>query len=109
MTPAMATPMPTTTTIRVASALMSGVTPSLTLLQIRIGRVVAPGPVVKLVITTSSSERVKASSQPERIAGAMIGRVTVRSTFHGREPRSVAASSSETSIETRRARTMVAT
>ena len=39
----------------------------------------------------------------------MIGRVMVRSTFHGREPRSVAASSTEMSMETRRARTMVAT
>ena len=53
----------------VASALMSGVTPSLTLLQIRIGSVVVPGPVVKLVMTTSSSEMVKARSQPDRMAG----------------------------------------
>ena len=35
----------------------------------RIGSVVAPGPVVKLAITRSSSDRVKASSQPEMTAG----------------------------------------
>jgi hypothetical protein len=37
--------------------------------------VVAPGPVVKLAITRSSSDRVKDSSQPAITAGAMIGKV----------------------------------
>ena len=85
--------MPTSRTVIVASALMSGVTPSLTFDQISSGRVVLPGPVVKLVITTSSREMVKASSQPERMAGLMIGKVMSRITCQGREPRSIAASS----------------
>ena len=44
--------MPTTVTMMVASALMSGVTPSLTLDHTRISSVVAPGPEVKDVMTT---------------------------------------------------------
>ena len=59
---------------------MSGVTPSLTLEKITIGSVVDPGPEVKLAMTRSSSDRVKASSQPETIAGAMIGSVMSKST-----------------------------
>ncbi len=72
---------------------MSGVTPSLTLDQISSGSVVFPGPVVKLVITTSSSDIVKARSQPDRMAGEMIGRVMSFITCQGRDPRSIAASS----------------
>ena len=48
----------------VASALMSGLTPSRTLEKITIGSVEAPGPVTKLATTRSSSDSVKASSQP---------------------------------------------
>ena len=59
----------------------------------RIGSVVAPGPVVKLAITRSSSDSVNASIQPEAIAGAMIGSVTTRKVFQGGQPRSTAASS----------------
>ena len=50
------------------SALISGVTPSLTFEKINTGKVVAPGPDTKLAITTSSNESVRASSQPEIIA-----------------------------------------
>jgi putrescine transport system permease protein len=39
------------------------------------GRVDAPGPDVKLATTTSSSDRVNASSQPETSAGTSSGRV----------------------------------
>ena len=56
-----------------------------------------PGPVVKEVMTTSSSEMVKARSQPDMIAGKITGSVTSRSTCQGREPRSIAASSIERS------------
>jgi len=57
----------------VASALISGDTPSLTFEKISMGNVVAPGPVVKLAITRSSKDNVKASSHPAARAGAMIG------------------------------------
>ena len=59
----------------------------------RIGNVVAPGPVVKLAITRSSSDRVKASIQPDASAGAINGSVTVRKVLSGGQPRSIAASS----------------
>src|SRR6516162_7052757 len=58
-----------------------------------IGSVVAPGPVVKLATTRSSSESVKASIQPEARAGAIIGSVTVRNDLNGGQPRFIAASS----------------
>src|SRR5258707_12344515 len=60
----------------------------------RIGSVVAPGPVVKLATTRSSSDKVKASIQPEASAGAMSGKVTVKKVFTGGQPRFMAASSS---------------
>ena len=50
----------------------------------RIGSVVAPGPEVKLAITRSSIESVKARRKPARIAGAMIGRVIVKKHLPGR-------------------------
>jgi hypothetical protein len=59
----------------------------------RIGSVVAPGPVVKLAITRSSSESEKASIQPAAIAGAISGSVMVRNVLSGGQPRSCAASS----------------
>ena len=43
----------------------------------RIGKVVAPGPVVKLAITRSSSDSVKASMKPASTAGRISGSVTV--------------------------------
>src|SRR6516164_11414297 len=59
----------------------------------RIGKVVAPGPVVKLAITRSSRESVKASIQPDTSAGAINGSVMVKNVFHGGQPRFIAASS----------------
>src|SRR5210317_1184500 len=70
-TAAVITPVDTSRMITVASALISGETPSFTFEKISIGRVVAPGPETKLAITTSSSDRVKASSQPEISAGVI--------------------------------------
>src|SRR5690606_2369617 len=57
---------------RVARALILGLTLSRTEEKILIGRVVDCGLDTKLEITTSSSDRVKVSSQPETKAGAMI-------------------------------------
>src|SRR5690606_39535785 len=66
---------------RVARALILGLTPSRTEEKILIGRVVDSGPETKLAMTTSSSDRVKASSQPDTRAGAMIGRVIRKNTL----------------------------
>src|SRR5258706_1250246 len=73
------------------------------------GRVVAPGPEVKLAITRSSSDRVKASIQPAATAGAMFGRVMAKNVRQGGQPRSSAASSRERSKSTRRDCTTTAT
>ncbi len=81
---------------------MSGLTPSRTFEKITTGSVLEPGPVTKLVITRSSQESVKASSQPARIAGRMIGSVIRKNTLAGRAPRSIAASSSDSSSVARR-------
>src|SRR6266487_2959680 len=51
----------------------------------RIGSVMAPGLVVKLAMTRSSSESVKASIQPEATAGLISGSVTVRKVRSGGE------------------------
>src|ERR1700722_17589536 len=59
--------------MRLARALMSGLTPSFTLEKITIGRVLAPGPETKLEITRSSNDRVKERSQLEASAGMMRG------------------------------------
>ena len=75
----------------------------------RIGSVVAPGPVVKLAITRSSSDNVKASIQPDAMAGAISGRVTVRKVLSGGQPRSIAASSRLVSKSRSRACTTTAT
>ena len=57
---------------------------------------------VKLAITTSSSESVKASIQPAAIAGMISGNVTARKACTGSQPRSIAASSRLRSSEARR-------
>jgi hypothetical protein len=49
----------------------------------RIGSVLVPGPVVKLAITSSSSDNENASSQPAAIAGAISGRMMVRNDLSG--------------------------
>jgi len=93
----------------VESALISGLTPRRIDDQILIGSVVEDGPEVNEAITRSSSDRVKASSQPEITAGAMIGRVTRRNASAGVQPRSSAASSSERSKLTSRDETTTET
>ncbi len=52
-----------------------------------IGRVLAPGPEVKVAMTRSSNDRVNASSQPASMAGQISGRVITRTTFNGWLPR----------------------
>ena len=94
-----------TVTIRikiVAKALISGDTPNLTLEKINMGNVVAPGPETKLEITKSSRESVNASSQPEIIAGKIIGSVISQMTLAGFAPRSIAASSRDSLISVNR-------
>src|SRR6266481_8060564 len=66
------------------------------------GSVAEPGPVVKLAITTSSSDSVNASIQPAAIAGMISGKVTERNARTGSQPRSIAASSRLRSSEVSR-------
>src|SRR5882672_635232 len=109
ITAAVATATATSAMMMVVIALISGVTPSLTLAKISIGRVVAPGPDTKLEITRSSSESANASSQPEIRAGSNVGTVMSKKTATGLPPRSMAASSSDSSMVARRARTTTTT
>ena len=57
---------------------------------------------VKLAITRSSSDSVKASIQPAAIDGSIRGSVTAIKACTGEQPRSIAASSSERSSSDRR-------
>ena len=92
MTEAVITPAVTMPTKIVETALISGVTPSLTIEYIFIGSVVEPGPEVKLAITRSSSDIVNDNNQPETIAGSIIGKVIKRNVRNGVQPKSSAAS-----------------
>src|SRR5580693_2942321 len=99
----------TTPSVRVASTLISGLTPRRTLENTTMGKVLLPGPEVKLEITKSSHDSVKASSHPDRMAGKMIGRVMTKNTLTGRAPKSMAASSRAVSKVARRELTMTVT
>src|SRR5580692_7162840 len=99
----------TTVSVMVASTLISGLTPRRTLENTTMGSVLLPGPDVKLEITRSSQDRVKASSHPDRMAGKMIGRVMTKNTFKGRAPKSIAASSKAVSKVARRELTITVT
>ena len=55
--------------VMVASTLISGLTPRRTFENTTMGRVLLPGPEVKLEITRSSQDRVKASSHPGQNGG----------------------------------------
>src|ERR1700722_11821527 len=87
----------TTAMVSVASTLISGLTPRRTFENTTMGNVLLPGPDVKLEITRSSHDRVKASSHPDRMAGKMMGSVMTKNIFKGRAPKSIAASSSAVS------------
>ena len=95
--------------IRLATALISGLTPMRTEENTSIGRVEAPGPATKLASTRSSSDRAKDIMPPATSEGAIIGMVIRKNTFHGRAPRSIAASSIDRSSSRRRAETTTAT
>ena len=56
------------------------------------GRVVDPGPEVKLAITRSSRDKVNDKSQPEITAGRIIGSVIKINVRNGVQPKSRAAS-----------------
>ncbi|MCY1536169.1 hypothetical protein D9M68_716120 [compost metagenome] len=99
----------TVSRIRLATALISGFTPRRTAEKTSIGRVVEPGPDTKLASTRSSRDRAKDIMPPAASDGAIIGMVISRNTFHGRAPRSMAASSMDRSSSRRRADTTMAT
>src|SRR5258708_37155446 len=99
----------TTVRVRGGGRLISGLTPSRTFENTTMGRVLLPGPDVKLEITRSSHDNVKASSHPDKIAGKMMGSVMTKNTLTGRAPRSMAASSSAVSKVDRREFTITVT
>src|SRR5699024_5050509 len=84
--------------IKLAMALISGLTPIRTAEKISIGKVVEPGPETKLAKTKSSRDNAKDIIAPASKDGAIIGTVIRKNTFHGRAPRAMAASSIERSI-----------
>lgn len=96
-----------TTITRVASALISGVTPKRIMAKICIGRVMEerPAPAVKKAMTNSSTERVNASSAPAMIAGISTGITTRRRVVKVGAPRSEEASTMDQSKLISRART----
>ena len=106
---AVSTPVVASNTMIVAKALILGLNPKRTLEYTTIGKVVEPGPDTKLAMTRSSKDKVKANNQPETKAGAIMGKVTKKNTFQGGAPKSLAASSRETSISRRRELTTTAT
>ena len=77
----------TTASVRVASTLISGLTPRRTLENTTMGKVLLPGPEVKLDMTRSSQDSVKAKSHPDKMAGKMIGSVMTKNILKGRAPK----------------------
>src|ERR1035438_5896730 len=101
--------MVTTVMVMVASTLISGLNPKRTFENPTMGKVLPPGPEVKLENTRSAHDKVKASSQPDKMAGKMIGSVMTKNTLSGRAPKSMAASSSAVSKVAGRAFTITVT
>ena len=99
----------TASRIRLATALISGLTPRRTAEKTSIGNVVEPGPDTKLASTRSSRDSAKDIIPPAANDGAIIGMVIRKNTFHGRAPRSIAASSIDRSSSRKRADTTTAT
>src|SRR5471032_2635587 len=95
--------------IRLATALISGLTPRRTAENTSIGNVVEPGPDTKLASTRSSSDSANDIMAPAASDGAIIGMVIRKDTFHGRAPTRIAASSIDTSSSRKRADTTTAT
>ena len=84
----------------VHSALISGVTPVLIWVYTLIGKVDSLGPLIKILITTSSMDMAKASNEPDATAGMISGNVMSKKALMEVAPRSRAASSREGSIPT---------
>ena len=80
------------TSTTVDSALIAGETPTSSCPKMYSGSVVEPGPDVKNVITTSSSEIMNASIAPAAMPGAASGSTMRGTPGYGVAPRSVAAS-----------------
>ena len=99
----------TASRIRLATALISGLTPRRTAENTSIGNVVEPGPDTKLASTRSSSDRAKDIMAPAASEGAIIGMVIRKNTFQGLAPKSMAASSIDRSSSRNRADTTTAT
>src|SRR5210317_1695074 len=80
------------TTIIVASALTSGLTPTFTIENIFNGRTSKEGPVTNELTITSSKDSVKHSNQLAINAGKRSGKIIRRRTWLSDAPRSFAAS-----------------
>src|SRR6218665_41249 len=89
---------------KAARALTSGVIPMRTMPKIYTGKVVAPGPATKKVMTKSSSDTMNASIAPLMMPGINKGRVIRRNACPGDAYRSAAASTSRGSMFASRAR-----
>ena len=88
----------------VARALISGDRPRRTEEKISIGSVVESGPAMKLAITRSSIDMVKASKKAATSDGIKAGKITAKKTLIGPAPKSIAASSMEISNSRKRER-----
>src|SRR5690554_7438766 len=88
--------------IKLAIALISGLTPIRTAEKISIGKVVEPGPETKLARTKSSKDKAKDIIAPAAKDGAIMGTVIRKNTFQGLAPKSIVASSIERSISRKR-------
>src|SRR5262249_34924158 len=69
--------------MRVAKALILGLTPSRIAENTTMGRVVACGPVTKLAMTKSSNDSTKASNHPDATAGMRRGSTMRQKTVAG--------------------------
>ena len=91
----------------VQRALISGVTPVFNCAYTFTGRVFSLGPFTKILITTSSKDMANASKLPDKTAGAIRGMVMSKKVLIGPAPQSLAASSRDLSIPTKRAFTII--
>ena len=98
--------MITTIIIHVANAYTSGDTPLLVIPITFIGNVIYPGPLVKLLIVTSSIDNVNAINAPDFIPGKIIGNVILKNVSIFPAPKSREASSNDKSKDESEALTL---
>ena len=84
----------------VQRAFISGVTPVFIWVYTLIGKVDSLGPLIKILITTSSMDMANASKDPDTTAGMIKGSVISKNARMEDAPRSLAASSRDGSIPT---------